>query len=81
MNKTQRAHQMLKAYKSGQAPKDIAADFGVTKRAVYIRLNELGVHFENENRSDLWSRPDDQRRVLFAKKAARVARELLKAFQ
>lgn len=81
MNKTQRAYQMLKAYQNGHSAKEIAAEFGVTRRAVHLRLNDLGVHFENENRSDVWSRPDDERRALFAKKAARAARELLKAFQ
>ena len=78
--KADRAEEMLAAFNAGLTPQEIAEDFGVTSRCVYIRLNDLGIEFDSTKRRDaaLWSLPDDERRVIFAQRAAKAAREQLK---
>lgn len=78
MDKRERAQQMLAAFRAGQSPLDISRSFGVTQRCVYVRLNALGVDFEEERPNDLWSMPEGERRTQIAIRAARGAREALK---
>lgn len=79
--KAERAQQMLASYNRGRTPSQIARDFGVTMRCVYIRLNELGVEFERGRPDDLWSLPEDDRRSQITVRASRAAREALKAIR
>lgn len=79
--KLERAKAMLEAHRRGYTPLEISRQFGVTQRCVYVRLNALGVNFEEEEQADrLWSMPENDRRREVAIRAARGAREALKAF-
>lgn len=78
--KSDRADQMLNAYLDGFTVSEIAQYHGVTRRMVYIRLNALGVVFDVGRPDDIWSMPEDQRRIEITKRAARGAREALKDF-
>lgn len=75
--KAERADEMLEAYNNGMSPREIAADFNVTARCVYVRLGENGVIFDNAKRQSeaFWSLPEDERRLAFARKAAEGARK------
>jgi hypothetical protein len=76
--KLDRARQMLAAFRQGYSPLEISRTFGVTQRCVYVRLNALGVDFEEERPSDIWSMPEEDRRRQIAIRAARGARVALK---
>jgi DNA invertase Pin-like site-specific DNA recombinase len=79
--KADRAEEMLAAFNAGLTPREIAEDFGVTVRCVYVRLTKQGVTFDNEKRrgSVMWDLPEDDRRFAIAQRAAHGAREALKA--
>lgn len=76
--KADRAKLMLASFRKGRTPIEIARDFGVTKRCVYIRLNAAGIEFELGRPDDLWSLPEDERRKQIILRSARGAREALK---
>jgi hypothetical protein len=78
IEKLDRAQQMLAAFRRGFSPLEISRNFGVTQRCVYVRLNALGVDFEEERPSDLWSMPEEERRRQITLRAARGARSALK---
>jgi len=78
--KRKRAERMLDYYLEGWSPLEISRMLGVTQRCVYIRLNDAGIEFEPGWPDDIWSMPDDVKRLAISRRAARGAREALKEF-
>lgn len=77
--RAERAQQMLVTYRQGASVAEIGRQYGLSERQVYIRLNELGVVFVSKAPSDIWSLPENERRIAFARRAARGARKQLRA--
>lgn len=73
-----RAEKILEAYSTGASTKQIANRFNVTPQAVRARLKAQGVDFEQDDRTSLWTLPEDRRREAITNRAARGAAEALR---
>ena len=75
-----RPAKMLEAYSAGASLKNIANRFNLSPQAVRANLKAQGVQFEQDDRTSLWTMPEERRREAIVSRAAKGAAQALRQF-